>query len=153
MYARNLNHKPIYLWLGFKLCFQIIPMDVFFLCKQSIVVPSIRKRTWLEYNFFCGEELCLSYIPWFSVKKWMLAFHSIYEYWSKHRLWLFCIQFLKAGISWLLKISSFFSPCVDLRRTSFFQASASTIMPNQLEWKHSDAYKYAARRTPIPNFA
>lgn len=155
MYARNLNHKPICLWLGFKLCFQIIQVDVFFLCKQSIVVPSIRKRREHDWNiiFFVGKNYVFPYIPWFSVKKWILAFHSIYEYWSKHRLWLLCILLLKAGVSWLLKISRlFFSPFVYLQRSSFFQASASVRIPNQLEWKHSDAYKYIEHRMPIPNF-
>lgn len=153
MYARNLNHKPIYLWLGFKLCFQIIPMDVFFLCKQSIVVPSIRKRTWLEYNFFVGKNYVFHiylgfqwrnerwhFIPFMNIDQNIDCDCFVYSSWKQ--------AFLGS-----LKLVGFFSPCVDLRRTSFFQASASTIMPNQLEWKHSDAYKYAARRTPIPNFA
>jgi len=36
-------------------------------------------------------------------------------------------------------------------RTPFFRTSVSTIMHNQLERKGNDAYKYIARRMPIPN--
>lgn len=49
----NLNHKPIYLWLCFKFCFQIIQIDVFFLCKQNILIPSICGRGIYDQNRIC----------------------------------------------------------------------------------------------------
>lgn len=155
MYARNLNHKPIYLWLGFKLCFQIIQVDVFFLCKQSIVVPSIRKRREHDWNiiFFVGKNYVFPIY---------LGFQWRNEYWHFIQFMnidqnidcdccVYC-SWKQAFLGSLKLVDFFFSPFVYLQRTSFFQASASIRIPNQLEWKHSDAYKYIEHRMPIPNF-
>lgn len=54
----NLNHKPIYVWLRFKLCFQIFQIDVFFLCKQNILVPSIgEEENMIGIEFVCGWRI------------------------------------------------------------------------------------------------
>lgn len=132
---------------------QIIQIDVFFLCKENILVPSIRGIGEYDRNriCLCMENYVFHTYPGFRWRNKCWHFTSCYEYWSKHWLLLFCIMFLRACISWLLKTSWVFFPCVALWRTPFFQTSVSTIMQNQLERKGSDAYKYIARRTSIPN--
>lgn len=51
----------------FKLCFQIIKIYVFFLHKQNIHL-SVEEENMIRIELVCGE-LCLSHVPWFSMRK------------------------------------------------------------------------------------
>lgn len=125
----------------------------FLFVQMKILVPSIRGRGGYDRNRIClwVENYVFHTYSGFRWRNKCWHFTSRYEYWSKHWLLLFCIIFLRTYISWLLKITWVFLSCVALWRTPFFQISVSTIMQNHLERKGSDAYKYIARRMPIPN--